>query len=426
MNLYAHQKRIIDEDPQKTVLFLGTGSGKTRIALMLAQGSTLVICPKTQKEDGNWEREWETIVQTRAAEASRWPRIKHLTVVSKETFRRDHEHIQRYDTVIVDEAHTVLGLTPNTRQRKKQTVPKASQLFEALQEYVERTKPTRLYLATATIMKSPMTVLAAKWILTGEHSINEFYQFRHQFYTKLSMPGREVWVPKKDSDTKDKLAAMVRSLGYVGRLSDYFDVPAQQYLDVYVELTQKQKDRIKELKMEFAEPIVRLGKTLQVENGLLSGDEFTKLESFENAKLEKILDYAIEFPQMIVFSRFLSQIDQIRIALEKIGKKVFVMTGDVKDRGAVIAEVNACEDYVFIVSAQISAGWEVPNCPVMVFASRTYSWVDLDQAQGRILRANALKKNLFINLVVRNGIDEAVHKSLINKTDFSERVYLGV
>ena len=44
-------------------LFLGTG--KTRTALCLAEGNTLVICPKQQREDKTWEREnekWETEV----------------------------------------------------------------------------------------------------------------------------------------------------------------------------------------------------------------------------------------------------------------------------------------------------------------------------------------------------------------------------
>jgi predicted helicase len=78
------------------------------------------------------------------------------------------------------------------------------------------------------------------------------------------------------------------------------------------------------------------------------------------------------------------------------------------------------------VQAQISAGWELPECPVMVFASRTYSWVDYEQAIGRIQRVNNIKKNLYINLVVKGGVDEAIDKSLLNKKDFSERVYLGI
>lgn len=423
MKLYNHQAKIIADDPEQTGLWLGTGSGKTRIALSLAEGSTLVIAPKTQVEDQNWEREWNTILDLGHDAGPR----AGLTVISKEAFRRDHETLEAFDTVIGDEAHTLLGVTPNTRYRKKIEIPKTSQLFEALESYLARTKPARLYLCTATLMKSPMTVWGALKLLGKiDGTLQGFLQFRHTFYTKLPMPGREVWVPKKDSESKNKLAYYVRSMGYVGRLSDYFDVPEQTFVTKNVELTQKQKDRIKELRLEYPEPIVRIGKRHQVENGLLTADEFNRGELFDNGKLDAIKEYALQFPQMIIVAKYRAQIDQLAAELAHEGYKVLTMTGDTKERGVVIADAKAAKECIFIVQAQISAGWELPEYPVMIFASRTYSFVDYDQALGRIQRANNIKKNLYINLVVKGGVDEAVDKSLANKSDFNERLYAGI
>lgn len=424
MKLYDHQLRIIDDDPKKTGLFLGTGSGKTRTALMLARGETLVICPKTQKEDGNWEREFQMLLTAGAMKG-----VQSLTTISKETFRRDHEQMQRYDTVILDEAHTMLGVTPTTRQRKRVTIPKSSQLFEAVDEFIERTKPSRLYLATATIMKSPFTVWAAGKLLqhpSMSYDMNGFYSFRYEFYTKLPMPGREVWAPKKSDQAKDKLAAIVRSLGYVGRLEDFFDVPDQTFKTVYVPLSAAQISRIKELKMEYPEPIVRIGKRHQVENGCLAGNEFARAELFSNAKIEKIKEYALEFPRMVIFARYRAQIDMLEAELLHDGYKVLTLTGDTKDRGAVLADANASSECIFIAQCQVSAGWELPEYPVMVFASRDYSFVNYDQGIGRIQRANNIKKNLYISLVVKGGVDDAVDQSLINKQDFNERIYAEV
>ena len=112
MTLFHHQAQIIDYDPERTGLWLGTGGGKTRIALALARGRTLVICPKTQKEDKNWERE-----------TTKMKLAIDLTTISKETFRRDWESLPAFDTVIVDEAETCLGVMPNTRQRKLKSIP---------------------------------------------------------------------------------------------------------------------------------------------------------------------------------------------------------------------------------------------------------------------------------------------------------------
>lgn len=407
--LYSHQIEIIEQDPTKCGLWLGTGSGKTLIALSLARGKTLVIAPKTQKEDKNWEREV----------AKNKLKID-LTVISKETFRRDHLKLPSFNTVIIDEAHLCLGVTPNTRQRKRVTIPRASQLFEAVQRYLEIHNPSRFYLCTATIIRSPMTVWAAGKLLGRNWN---FYDFRHAFYTRLPIPGREIYVPRKDRATKDRLAGLVKGLGFVGRLEDYFDVPAQVYKTVYLNLTAEQRARLKNINQEFPEQIVRVGKRHQIENGILSGDEFNEPETFKNEKLDAILDLAIEFPKMIIFAKYIAQIEAIHKALAMAGKKVLKLTGNTPDRGEVIAEAEASEECIFIAQAQISAGWELPSFPVVVFSSMSYSIVDRVQGEGRVLRANSLKKNLYITLVVRGGVDEAVFKCINEKKDFSERLY---
>ena len=129
---------------------------------------------------------------------------------------------------------------------------------------------------------------------------------------------------------------------------------------------------------------------------------------------------------MIIFAKFIAQIEQIEKAMKDLGKKTFVLTGQVKGRGEIIAEANKCEDYVFICQSQISAGWELSSCPVMIFASLSYSITDYLQSVGRIQRANNLKKNLYIHLVARGGIDTAVFNAIETKKDFNERIFLDL
>lgn len=410
MNLFTHQQQIISDDPKKCGIWWGTGSGKTRVALMLARGKTLVICPKTQKLDRNWEREAEKL----GLEID-------LTVISKETFRRDAMGIGRFDTVIVDEAETCLGVTPNTRQRNRVVIPKASQLFEALEAFLERTNPSRLYLCTATITRSPMTVWAAARLLGRDWN---FYKYRDFFYFRLPMPGREVWSIKNTEECKYKLAQAVRGMGYVGRLEDWNDVPDQNYKEDYVELKEGQKKRLKELKLEYPDPIVCLGKRLQVENGVLVGDEYTASERFPHEKLDRIFKYAEEFPRLIIWAKYTGQIQYYYDELIKKGYTVYLLTGQSKDRDTLFKTLGENEKAILIAQCQISAGWELPEYPVMIFASMSYSIADRIQAEGRIQRVNNIKKNLYITLTVRGGVDEAVRETIKNKKDFSERVYL--
>ena len=407
--LFQHQVQIIDDNKDKTGLWLGTGGGKTRIALALARGKTLVICPKTQKEDQNWERE-----------VSKMNATIDLTTISKETFRRDWDILPAFDTVIVDEAETCLGVMPTTRQRKRQTIPKASQLFEALESFLSKYQPRRLYLATATITRSPMTVWAAGKLL-GKNW--DYYKWREVFYMRLPMPGREVWSPRSTEECKNRLAAAVQSIGYVGRLEDWFDVPEQTFRTDWVDLTPAQCKRIAEIKIEFPDPIVAIGKRHQIENGCLNGDEYTPSELIASAKDDRILKYAEEFPRLIIFAKFTQQINHYYDILTKKGFTVYLLTGATKDRGHLFSTLKMADKAILIVQSSISAGWEWKECPVMVFASRTYNISDYIQGQGRIQRTDAIKKNLYINLIAKKGIDSAVNDAVENKRDFSERVY---
>jgi hypothetical protein len=95
-------------------------------------------------------------------------------------------------------------------------------------------------------------------------------------------------------------------MGYVGRLEDWFDGPSQIFKDDYVTLTAAQIKRIKEIKIEYPDPIVALGKRLQIENGVLSGDEYHLPEEFHHEKLDRIEKYAAEFPKLIIWVKLIT------------------------------------------------------------------------------------------------------------------------
>ena len=393
--LYDHQKKIIDEDPKKCGLFLGTGGGKSRTALSLARGKTLIIMPKTQFLDNNWGRELKKLSPEHDIE---------IFQMSKETFKRDHEKLARFDTVIIDEAHTIFGVTPNIRWRNRQPIPKTSQLFEAAYDYINRTKPKRLYLCTATPARNPMSVWAALTLLGKEI---DWERWRRSFYVRLPMPGREVWQPKKDVKTLENLAKIVQTIGYTGRLQDWFDVPDQVDRYVHCQLSKEEEQRIHELPLEFPDPLVLVGKTHQAEQG--------------ESKLEVIDDLLAEYPKVLVFARYLDQIKKIEEHFK--GKlPVFVLTGQTKDRKKLFEDAEKSHQCLFIAQSQVSAGYELPSFRCVVYASLSYSFVDYTQSRGRVLRANALNKNLYVHL--HSGkVDVAIIKCMQGHQDFEEKIY---
>lgn len=404
MQLYEHQKRIITDDLKKCGLWIGTGCGKTLVCLLLARGNTLVVTTKTVRDDCVWEKN-----------AVKFDIQVPLTVISKEDFRRDAEKLPRFDTIIFDEAHTILGVSPMTVWKKREKVIKTSQLFEAARSFLARTSPERLYLATATPTRSPMAVWGAATLLGKTWN---FYDFRHDFYFPIEVNRREIWTVRKSKEAKEELGKKVRELGYTGRLQDFFDVPAETVKTEYFELTDAQKKAALQVREDYPDPLVRAGKIDQVENGTLAGDDYSKPQTFPCRKIDRLIELADEFPKMLVFAKYTLQVEAIRDALVAEGKKVLLLTGATKDRGAVITEANTSEEVVVVAQAQVSAGYELTDFPVCVFASMSGSLTDFIQGKGRVLRANALGKKLYVHLVTKGGVDEARYKAMEDKKDF--------
>lgn len=405
MKLYKHQQDIVEANPLKCGLFLGTGGGKSLTALNLAKGKILVICPKTTSLDNTWTKDGFDV-----------------TIISKETFRRDWESLSKFDTVIIDEAHTVAGISPSLRWKNKKPYPKSSQLFDACFNYLQKYSPERLYLLTATPIRSPMSVYALGLLLGKDW---DFYKFRSVYYTPIMMNMREIWVPKKDKETQERLGKTVQGLGYTGKLDDWVDVPEQTHKIINVPLSDEQKRKLKELPIEFPDPLVLVGKKHQVEQGVLKGNEFEESQVFDTGKLEVIEDLYEEFGKVLVFAKYTEQIDMIEKHFRLKSEFVVVLDGQTKDRLEVMNAAKILPKCIVIAQSSISAGYELPDIRCTVFASMDYSYVNYAQALGRTLRINNLQKNLYVYLL-SGEIDKAVYKAIDNKGDFNEAIYAKI
>lgn len=412
VKLYKHQQDIINDNREKTGIFLGCGTAKTLTAMHLVYGTCLVVAPKTTVEDNTWGKAWNMMDS----------KCLYPHVISKETFRRDAKKLPRYDTVIFDEVHTVAGLTPDTRRRKGNTIPKSSQLFEATMEYLKRTEPKRIYAVSATPTRSPMCVLGIAWMLGKTW---DFYKFREAFYTQVRMGMRQIWMAKKDQATKDRLGKAVRTLGYTGRMSDYFDVPTQTFVVKQVPLTSAQEKMLKELPLEYPDPLVLVGKKHQVEQGVLAGTHFSESQVFPTGKLEAIEDLLEEYPKVLIFAKYTEQIHLIEKYIQKLKIPVYTLTGATKDRGDMLHKAENTPRCVVIAQTAISAGWELPSFRCTIYASQDYSFVNKEQSEWRTLRANNLDKNLYVYLL-SGKVDNAVYNTLLNKQDFHEAQFAKV
>ena len=420
--LYAHQKRIIDEDKKKCGIFLGTGGAKTRTCLQMAEGKTLVICPKQQREDRTWQRN-----------AEKFGIVVDLTVISKEDLRKNGASLPPFDTIIIDECHNNCGVLPDTRQRGGRTIPKTSQIFEETLKLLRKYPPKRLYLCSATPVSKPMNMWAIATLL-GEHW--DFMAFRNRYYQEIRIGQRRVWIPKKNEEVKNRLADVVKRWGYTGSLNDFFDVPEQTHRTVHVELTGPQKQACREMAMSEADILVRRSRLRTIENGVLYGKKVEEMSAREDVmtpktiiypskKIDYILERAEEFPKLLIFAQYTAQINTIASTLEKEGYNVKKLTGQTKDRTTLVQDAEKAQTCIVVAQSSISSGYELPSFPCVIYASKSWRYVDYEQSLGRVLRSNALKKNLYIHLVVKGGVDEACHDAIMSGQDFQEKLTIN-
>ena len=421
--LYDHQKKIISANKLKCGLFLGTGASKTRTALCMAEGKTLVICPKQQREDKTWERE-----------NVKWGTNVDIAVVSKEDLRKNWETLTRFDTVIIDECHNNLGVQPAYVYKRGVQIPKTSQIFDATKKFIQKTNPKRLYMLSATPVPKPMSMWAIGTLLGYSWSFNDF---RSTYYFESRIGGnRVIWVPKKDDGSKQKLALLVQSLGYTGSLNDFFDVPEQTHKVVKIDLTGEQKGAADMMSFVEADPLVRRARLRTIENGVLYGkkvealdsqtDEMTdKVTIYKDNKIPYILERALEFPKLLIFANYTAQIEEIARSLRAEGYNVSTLTGATKDRSFIKTVDESNSPHIIVAQCSISSGYELPSFPCVIYASKSWRYVDYEQSLGRVLRSNKLKKNLYIHLVV-DGCDGDCHKTIMSGQDFQEKLTLNI
>lgn len=416
------QADIITDDKEKTGIFLGTGVGKTVTALILAEGNILVIAPKQQMLDHTWQKN-----------DSKFRLGKRLTVINYDMFWRRPEEWMQYDTVILDEGHRALGVLPETRQRNKISIPKASKTFEAIYTFLRKYPPKRFYICTATPMGKPMNVWALARLFGKDW---DFFKFRVAFYFPTMMGRRQVWLPRKDEATRQRLALAVQKLGYTGSLQDFMDVPEQTHKVVHIGLSDEQKKALKTLDEDEADPLVRRSRMRTIENGILYSKKVEEISDkedrlvkdtqfFKNGKIDYILERAEEFPKLFVFAAYTAQVEAIHGALIHAGYPfayIRTVTGQTKDRATVFDDIEKMEKGIVIVASQICEGYRVPSAPCMIFASKSNRFVHYDQGKGRILDSQHLKKNLYIHLVVPGGADSDCHGAIMDGQDFTEKL----
>jgi superfamily II DNA or RNA helicase len=394
MKLFVHQQKLLDEFPKRHALIWNCGTGKTRVSLELAAKvgePFLIICPKGLKK--NW-----------AEEIKKWGKeLPHL-VVSKEEFKRDHQLIAPYKGVIVDEFHAFLGMK--------------SQMMKSLKKYFQMYTTEYRYFLSATPYRSSPWDIYKMCELIGK-PLN-YSWFERTFFNIVPMAGRMIPVAKKDIEPQ--IAELVQKVGSTVKLEDCFDVPTQSYETEYFDLTPEQKKAIANIKEIL--PIVRYGQEHQITGGTLKSDGYSPTQEFKSDKMDRLLEIVQDNNRTIVVCKYLHEVEVLMDKMLDLKLNVAKITGKVEDRHEILEILKRSSKYVLLVSAACCEGWELSDCPLMVFYSLDFQMLHEVQMRGRIQRGKNIKKNTYIYLTTKGSIDEEIFKTItIKKRNFLIEIY---
>lgn len=408
---YEHQRRLLEANPKKHLMCWSTGTGKTFASLGVAYKNTdsiLIICPKSLKE--KWKRDAMTYLHEMNKKdviMKAGALVIGPVIVSKEEFRRDWNVLSKKEALIFDEGHYFAGMK--------------SQMHKAALAYIRKWNPPFIYIPTATpYMSTPWNIYSLAAIL-GHHW--SYMDFKHEFFDDRYLGTRTIPVVKENIEKQ--IAERVARIGSTVRLEDCVDVPDQVFEKELFALTKAQIKAKENLKKEETNPVVKFLKFHQIDNGTLKGNEYIPDQFFEADKNARVLELCEENAKIAIVCRYNLQIDSLHALIKSKlkGKPVYMIRGDVKDRDAVVNAVEKEKEAVVLIQASCSEGYEMPSVGVIVFASLSNSYKDYYQMQGRFLRINALKKNVFIHLITADSIDEAVFASIMRKQDFQIEIY---
>lgn len=399
MQLYKHQQRIVDLNPDRILLNWACGTGKSIAAIMLANKkdgmNVLIVCPKSVKQ--KWQREVKAFGDTR----------KNWLVITKEEFRRDYQKIGRYDTVINDEVHFFSSLT--------------SQMSKAFAKYLKvYDVKYRIFLTATSYMSTPWNIYMLAKHLGRDWN---YISFRRKFFYDVVIGGRPV--PMVKSGIEPEIARLVASIGDIVKIEEAMDLPEQIYREEYFDLNPNQKREITLIHKTEYNPVVKYTKIHQIINGTMKGDGYTEDRTFPYEKAGRIMEYCETTDKVAVVCRYNLQIKTLaKLIEEKIpDRKVFIITGETKDRDQVTRDIDAIDKCVVLIGASVSEGYELPSVNLIIFASLDFSYKNYSQLCGRFLRINRPTKNVYIHMIVKDTIDEAVYKSMLEKKEFDIQIY---
>jgi SNF2 family DNA or RNA helicase len=449
-NPYEHQRNALNQSAEKTqwAYFMEMGTGKTKVtidnmAYLFLQRkimAALVIAPKSVYT--NWESEIEThMPDVIKYKTYKWnidkPKDFHellklkdlkiflINVEALSTKRGfdacvDYLKENKLNFVVLDESTTI-----------KNRSAKRTKNILALQ----RLSHMRRILTGSPITKSPLDLYTQCQFLSPELlGFSSYLAFRNRYAEMTDIPvgsGRFISVPKyykRLEELEQKLKQFATRI----RKDQCLDLKPKVRQKRYIELEGESKKIYEKLRtnalaivedstISFSNKLTEIIKLHQVCNGFTKNDdgEILTLHKSKINALDEILEETDG--KVIVWANYLYNIHEIIKFLEdKYGKESVVsIYGDinVQKRKEAVDRIQTDSKTRFLVGNPTTGGFGLTLTAVntVIYYSNNYNLEVRMQSEDRAHRMGQKGTVVYIDIVAKGTLDEAIMKSLTSK-----------
>ena len=237
----------------------------------------------------------------------------------------------------------------------------------------------------------------------------------------------------------ERLQSLVAQHSYRVLKADCLDLPPKVYQSIYFELSaaQSRAYRLMEeecrIQLESGEAtavsaLSALIKLQQITSGyvVVPGREELMYIGDDNPRIQAVVE-AVEDTKgkVIVWARFREEVRALAEALAGAGRKVVQYHGDVKpaDREAAIDRLQHGDADVFIgVQKAGGTGLTLTAAETTIYCSNEYSAIVRNQSEDRNHRKGTTGTVVYLDIVARGTIDEAITKAHQWKTDLASAI----
>ena len=446
---YDHQKRayMIGMTLNSAAFLMEMGTGKTLSAVAVAGKRfldnevkrLLVIAPLSVIHV--WKKEFEihadfpnnVIVLDNTQMAKKKDRITecnkpdalNVLAVSYESAWRMSDELLAWkpDMVILDES-----------QRIKNKKARRSEFVHDLGDQVRY----KLILTGTPVTQSPVDLYSQYRFLNKNIFGMNFYSFRNMYCKMGGFEHKQIVGFKNLEDLIQK----AHSIAYRVTKEEALDLPEFTDELLYCELKESAKaykEMDKEMKVTLESGnctasvlLAQMTRLSQIAGGFLpitDKDGKVTVQQVGAEKLELLRSVVEDFPRhkkLVIFCRFIPEINAICAMLEEMKISYAAITGDVvsKTREVIIDNFQKKEDpkVIILQNAVGGLGITLTAADTMIFFSNTFSYSEYSQARSRIHRIGQCNRCLYIQLISKGTIDMEIVGALRAKKNVADMI----